>query len=458
MNAITDIVPRLIYDSRSAPTLEVDVLTAEGHRGRASSPSGAAENIDHHGRLRDGQRHDEFTLVRHAIKTVRSEVRPLLLGHEVTDQIVIDDKLHSLLRKHASQGPFWPRFAISVSVAVARAAAHARGVKVFEYVEQYLRHPLASEFTLPVPMLNVINGGTAGSPTLAFQAFMIVPVIPESFTECVRAGAEIFHCLGEELENLHLDFPVGVGEEGGYAPVMRREESQLSQCSRVLDAILSATERAHYRPGTDVAIALDAAVSRYFDPERRVYRIGEEEFTTENLIDLLEELTRNYPIVSLEDPLAADDIDGWRAIYARLGHRIVLVGDDLYASQISRLETLSRQYGTLAHTFLIMPDRIGSLTQSISAVENARILGLEPVVSHRSGETEDTMICDLCVGTRMRAIKAGGMARAERTEKYNELMRIESFLRHRGSRPTLAYSSIPELRDFRRLRHSEALS
>ena len=412
MSQIDSIVAREILDSRGNPTIEVDVLLVDGSSGRAAVPSGASTGTHEARELRDGDpKRYGGKGVRKAVKNVEALIAPALRGVDVTDQLEIDralieldgTKIKSKLGANAMLG---------VSMACARAGAIVTGQSLF----RYLGGPLAR--TLPVPMMNIINGGAHSTNTVDFQEFMIVPVGAESFSDALRMGAEVFHALKKVLVKRKL--ATGVGDEGGFAPDLKSDEEAIT-------IILEAIESAGYAPGSDICLALDCAASELFDKKNYTFKkSGGGTKSAEQMVELYEKWVNKYPIVSIEDGLSEGDWKGWAYLTEALGDRVQLVGDDLFVTNPDYLARGIEE--DVANAILIKLNQIGTVTETLETIEMARRNGYQNVISHRSGETEDTFIADLAVGTNAGQIKTGSASRTDRVAKYNQLLRIESEL------------------------------
>jgi len=415
MTAIIDIHAREILDSRGNPTVEVEVLLEDGSFGRAAVPSGASTGKHEAVELRDGDKARYGGKgVRKAVAAVNGEIRTALLGADAEDQRDIDLALIALdgtENKHR----LGANALLGVSLAAARAAADARGLPLYAYVGGVAAH------VLPVPMMNIINGGEHADNPIDFQEFMIMPLGAPSLAEAVRWGAEIFHTLKKALHAKGL--ATAVGDEGGFAP-------NIASTRAALDFILASVEKAGFKPGTDVALALDCAATEFFRAGK--YEIAGEglSLSPEAMADYLADLAAAYPIVSIEDGMAEDDFAGWRALTAKLGHKVQIVGDDLFVTNPRRLEMGIAQ--GLANSLLVKVNQIGTLTETLAAVSMAQRAGYACVMSHRSGETEDATIADLAVATNCGQIKTGSLARSDRLAKYNQLIRIEEELGSAG--------------------------
>ncbi len=409
MTAIVDIHAREILDSRGNPTIEVDVRLENGVLGRAAVPSGASTGSHEAVELRDG---DSARFAgkgtRRAVESVNGEIFDTLSGREAVEQEAIDRAMIEL-DGTPNKGRLGANAILGVSLAVARAAATDLGLPWFRYVGG------SHARTLPVPMMNIINGGEHADNAIDFQEFMIMPVGPAGLAEAVRAGAEIFHALRKRLSD--AGHGTAVGDEGGFAP-------NLDSADEALGFIVTAIEAANYRPGEDVVLALDTAASEFFD--NGTYACEGGKLDSGEMIRLYERLVGHYPIVSIEDGLAEDDWQGWRALTDALGDRVQLVGDDLFVTDATRLA--QGIDGGIANSILIKLNQIGTLSETLETMEQAWNAAYTAVVSHRSGETEDTTIADLAVATNCGQIKTGSLSRTDRLAKYNQLIRIEEFL------------------------------
>ncbi|WP_326524458.1 phosphopyruvate hydratase [Sphingomonas sp.] len=411
MTAIIDIHGRAILDSRGNPTVEVDVLLEDGSFGRAAVPSGASTGAHEAVELRDGDKSRWLGKgVDKAVEAVNGEIAEAVLGMEAEDQADLDTAMIELDGTE-NKGRLGANAILGVSLAAAKAAAEARGLPLYRYVGGVSAH------LLPVPMMNIINGGEHADNPIDFQEFMIVPVGAENIVEAVRCGAEIFHTLKKALHAKGL--ATGVGDEGGFAP-------NLSSTTDALDFIMSAIETAGYTPGDDVMLALDCAATEYF--KGGVYdMVGEgRKLSPAENAEFLADLTRRYPIFSIEDGMAEDDFEGWKALTDLIGDKVQLVGDDLFVTNPKRLaDGIERG---LANSLLVKVNQIGTLTETLAAVSLAQRSRYTAVMSHRSGETEDATIADLAVATNCGQIKTGSLARSDRLAKYNQLIRIEEEL------------------------------
>jgi enolase len=411
MTDITDIIGREILDSRGNPTVEVDVVLADGSRGRAGVPSGASTGAHEAIELRDGDKKRYLGKgVKSAIEAVNGEIFDALSGMEAEAQVMIDETMIAL-DGTPNKARLGANAILGVSLAVAKAAAAANGLPLYRYVGG------AAARLLPVPMMNIINGGVHADNPIDFQEFMIVPLGAANFAEALRAGSEVFHTLRAALKAAGHN--TNVGDEGGFAP-------NLPSAEAALDFILSAIGKAGYRAGTDIALALDPASSEFF--KDRAYRYEGEGKTrsVEQQVDYLAELVKKYPIVSIEDGMAEDDFKGWKLLTAKLGKTCQLVGDDNFVTNVARISEGIKN--GIANSVLIKVNQVGTLSETLAAVETAHKAGYTAVMSHRSGETEDSTIADLAVATNCGQIKTGSLARSDRTAKYNQLLRIEEDL------------------------------
>jgi enolase len=412
MSTIIDIAAREILDSRGNPTVEADVILASGEMGRAAVPSGASTGEHEARELRDGEAGRYLGKgVRKAVRNIEETIAPALRGLIATDQVEIDRTLIDL-DGTPNKEKLGANAILAVSMATARAAAGVTGLPLY----RYLGGPLSR--TLPVPMMNILNGGAHATNTVDFQEFMIVPVGAESFAEALRVGAEVFHSLKKVLVKRKL--ATGVGDEGGFAPDLKDDE-------QALQVIIEAIESAKYAPGKEVALALDVAASELYSGGTYTFKkSGAGTRDAAGMIELYSKWLDEYPIVSIEDGLAEDDWDGWAQLTKTLGDRVQLVGDDLFVTNTERLAR-GIENG-VANAILIKVNQIGTLTETLEAIEMARAAGYLSVISHRSGETEDTFIADLSVATGAGQIKTGSASRTDRVAKYNQLLRIEEEL------------------------------
>ena len=409
MTTIVDVYAREILDSRGNPTVEVDVYTESGARGRAAVPSGASTGEFEACELRD----DDASRyggkgVRQAVANVNGPIADALLGADAADQVAVD---HILIELDGTdnKAKFGANAILGASMASARAAAEFFGLPLYRYLGG------VGARLLPAPMFNILNGGAHADNNVDIQEFMVVPYGAPTFGEALRAGAEIYHALKKVLKERGL--AAGVGDEGGFAPNLASNEE-------ALQLVVEAVSAAGYRPGENVGLAIDAAASSFFGKGK--YHLDGAELDAAAVVELYGRWLETYPVVSVEDGLAEDDWDGWRLLNEKLGDRVQLVGDDLFVTNIERLQRGIRENS--ANSILIKLNQIGTVTETIAAVELARRHGMSAVVSHRSGETEDTFIADFVVAVGAGQIKTGAPARSERVAKYNELLRIEEDL------------------------------
>ena len=409
MAVIEEVGAREILDSRGNPTVEVEIALDDGTLARAAVPSGASTGQHEAVELRDGDP-ERFggKGVERAVAAVLDEIGPELIGIEAVEQRVVDQKLVDL-DGTPDKSRLGVNAILGVSLAVAKAAADSSGLELFRYLGGVNAH------VLPVPMLNILNGGAHADTRVDVQEFMIAPIGADSFREALRWGAEIYHALKSVLKAAGL--PTGLGDEGGFAP-------DLPSATDALDLIARAVDKAGYALGRDVALALDVAATEFFN--NGVYQFERNNRNAEQMIDYYTQLLSSYPLVSIEDPLAEDDWDGWARLTAELGDRVQIVGDDLFVTNPERLEEgINRR---VANALLVKVNQIGTLSETLDAVALAQSNGYRCMISHRSGETEDTTIADLAVATGSGQIKTGAPARSERVAKYNQLLRIEEAL------------------------------
>jgi enolase len=410
MTAIIDITAREILDSRGNPTVEVDVRLEDGSLGRAAVPSGASTGAHEALELRDGGTRYSGKGVTKALENINRDIFDALGGLDAEDQVRLDQAMRTL-DGTPNKGRLGANAILGVSLAVAKAAAIARDMPLY----RYLGGPAAR--ALPVPMMNILNGGVHADNAIDFQEFMIVPFGASSFREALRMGAEIFHALKSALKD--AGYNTNVGDEGGFAPALKSTDEALGFVMRAID-------RSGYRPGEDVALALDSASTEFFKDNRYVLDGEGRSLDRDGIVRLYEDLCDRYPIISIEDGMAEDDWAGWAALSAALGKRVQLVGDDIFVTNVVRLKRgISEQ---IANAILVKLNQIGTLTETLEAVDTAHRAGYRAVISHRSGETEDTTIADLAVATNCGQIKTGSLARSDRTAKYNQLLRIEEQL------------------------------
>lgn len=412
MSRIRKVTAREILDSRGNPTVEVDVVLENGMVGRAAIPSGASTGEKEAVELRDGQpKRFGGKGVLQAIRNVEDRIAPLVTGMEATDQLSIDRKMVEL-DGTPNKGRIGANAILGVSIASCKAAAQFAGLPVY----RYLGGPTAR--LLPVPMMNVLNGGKHADNNIDLQEFLIVPLGPTAFDEALRYGVETFHALKRVLKT--KAYQTAVGDEGGFAPM-------LSNNTEAIDVILEGIAAAGFRPGTDVALALDPAASEFFENGEYVFAKSDRRArTSEEMVRFYADLVRQYPIVSIEDGLAENDWEGWRMLNAELGGRIQIVGDDIF---VTNVDLISRGISEdVANSVLIKPNQIGTVTETVAAIETARDAGWTAVVSHRSGETEDSFLADFTVAMGMGQIKTGSACRTDRLCKYNQLLRIHGEL------------------------------
>ncbi|MEM1396116.1 MAG: phosphopyruvate hydratase [Pseudomonadota bacterium] len=415
MTAIVDMIAREILDSRGNPTVEVDVALEDGAFGRAAVPSGASTGAHEAHERRDGGERYGGKGVLGAVEAINSEVFDALSGYDAEEQSEIDTALIDLDGTE-NKSRIGANAILGVSLAVAKAAAESAGLPLYRYVGGVQAH------VLPTPMMNIVNGGAHADNPIDIQEFMIMPTGADTFSEGLRWGAEIFHKLKSELTEAGHN--TNVGDEGGFAP-------NLSSATEALDYIMRAVEGTGRKPGGDVHIALDVASTEFYR-SGRYFLAGEgKEFDTGDMVDYLKDLVARYPIVSIEDGMAEDDWSGWNALTGVIGDRCQLVGDDLFVTNEARLrDGIEKGCG---NAILVKVNQIGTLTETLTAVDLAHRSGFNAVMSHRSGETEDATIADLAVATNCGQIKTGSLARSDRTAKYNQLLRIEELLSDTGT-------------------------
>ena len=411
---IVDVLAREILDSRGNPTVEVEVTLDDGTVGRAAVPSGASTGIHEACELRDGDKSRYGGKgVSIAVENVNGEIAEAMLGLNVLDQVSID-KMLCEIDGTPNKTRLGANAILGVSLACAKAAAEATGMSLYNYIGG------VNAKTLPVPMMNILNGGAHASNSVDIQEFMIMPVGAKSFKEALRMCAEVFHQLKKTLKANGTP-AAGVGDEGGYAPDLGADEDALK-------VIVKAIEEAGFKPGEDFMIAMDAAVSDWFDPEDGKYHLPKRGtvMTSDEMIDMWEDFCSKYPIISIEDGLGEDDWEGWVRLTKRLGSRVQLVGDDLFVTNAKRVKQ-GIDMGA-ANAVLIKVNQIGTLTETLDAIQTANRAGYTAIVSHRSGETEDTTLADLAVAVNAGQIKTGAPSRSDRVAKYNQLLRIEEEL------------------------------
>ena len=422
MTAIVDIHAREILDSRGNPTVEVDVLLESGAFGRAAVPSGASTGIHEAVELRDGDksRYSGKGVLK-AVENVNTVIADAIIGMEAENQNEIDEAMIALDGTE-NKGKLGANAILGVSLAVAKAAAEEAGLPLYRYIGGTFAH------VLPVPMMNILNGGKHADNPIDIQEFMIAPIGAKTMAEAVRMGAEVFHALKKELKSAGLN--TNVGDEGGFAPELKTAEEALSY-------IVKAIESAGYKPGEDVRIAIDAASSEFYENGKYEMKGEGKSFTSAEIVEYYANLVEKFPIFSIEDGMAEDDWEGWKILTDKLGDKIQLVGDDLFVTNPKRL-AMGIEKG-VANSILVKVNQIGTLTESLAAIELAHKNGYTAVVSHRSGETEDSTIADIVVATNAGQIKTGSLSRSDRIAKYNQLIRIEEEL---GDVATYAGKSI----------------
>ena len=411
---IQNIHAREILDSRGNPTVEVEVILENGIQGRASVPSGASTGIYEAFELRDGDKdHYLGKGVSQAVSNVRKEIAPVLIGKSVLDQQRLDNLMIEL-DGTPNKSRLGANAILGVSLAVAKAASNALGISLYRYIGG------SNAKVLPVPMMNILNGGAHASNNVDIQEFMIMPVSAKSWKEALRRCAEVFHILKAVLKENNIP-AAGVGDEGGYAPMLKKDEDALAM-------IVSAIEKAGYIPGEDFLIAIDAASSEWYDEEKGVYHLPKANrvMSRQELVDHWKRLVEDYPVISLEDGMAETDWEGWSMLTKALGSKLQLVGDDLFVTNVRRLrDGIERRIG---NSILIKVNQIGTLSETLEAVRMANRAGYTAIISHRSGETEDTTIADIAVALNAGQIKSGAPSRSDRVAKYNQLLRIEEEL------------------------------
>ena len=414
MSYINEIFARQILDSRGNPTVEVDVITDEGAIGRAAVPSGASTGIHEAAELRDGdkKKYDGKGVLK-AVQNVNEIITPALLGYDVADQTGIDAMMIHL-DGTPNKGKLGANAILAVSMAVAKAAAEEAALPLYRYVGG------TNAKTLPVPMMNILNGGAHADNKIDFQEFMVMPVGASNFSDGLRWGVEIFHALKSVLKK--KGYSTNVGDEGGFAPDIQSNEE-------AIDTVMMAIKTAGFKSGTDVSIAMDPAVSEMYDSAKKVYHFHKSDgkkLSSEKMVDYWANWVKNYPIVSIEDGMAEDDWKGWKLMTDKLGKKIQLVGDDLFVTNVTRLQKGIDE--GVGNALLVKVNQIGTLTETINAVTMAQHNGYNTIMSHRSGETEDTTIADLAVALNCGQIKTGSASRTDRMAKYNQLLRIEELL------------------------------
>ena len=408
---IVDVVARQILDSRCFPTVEVEVYLEDGTMGRAAVPSGASTGIYEAVELRDGKK--DYYMgkgVLKAVENVNDTIAEELIGCNVFDQTYIDKMLIELDGSN-NKGKLGANAILGVSLAVAQAAANYLGLPLYQYVGG------VNAKVLPVPMMNIINGGSHADNSVDLQEFMVMPVGFDNFDKAVQACGEVYHALKKTLND--KGYSTGVGDEGGFAP-------NLKSNAEAIDVILEAIKKAGYEPGKDIFIAIDAASSEYYKDGKYVLEHEGKTLTASEMVDFFEDWVNKYPIISIEDGMAEEDWEGWKILTDRLGKKVQLVGDDLFVTNTQRLEEGIKK--GVGNSILIKLNQIGTLTETLNAIEMANRAGYTAVISHRSGETEDTTIADLVVAVNAGQIKTGAPARSERVAKYNQLIRISEEL------------------------------
>lgn len=424
MSIIIDIKARQILDSRGNPTVEADVLTNNGYMGRAAVPSGASTGIHEAMELRDGSNLYLGKGVMKAIKNVNTTLADALNGMSVFEQRAIDQLMIDL-DGTANKSKLGANAILAVSMAVAKAAAQEASLPLYRYIGG------SNAYTLPIPLMNILNGGSHADNKIDFQEFMIVPVGMDSFSEALRTGVEVFHHLKKVLKA--KGYSTNVGDEGGFAPEIASNEE-------AIETVLKAIESAGYKPGVDMFIAMDAAASEFYNAEEGVYHFKKSsgrKLSSAEMAEYWKEWVMKYPIISIEDGMAEDDWDGWRSLTGLVGDKCQLVGDDLFVTNVKRL-----QQGidtNTANAILVKVNQIGTLTETIDAVQLATRYKYNSIMSHRSGETEDTTIADLAVALNCGQIKTGSASRSDRMAKYNQLLRIEEELGNTAFYPGKGY-------------------
>ena len=414
MSYISEIFARQILDSRGNPTVEVDVLTDEGALGRAAVPSGASTGVHEAVELRDGDK-KRFggKGVLKASNNVNELIAPKLLGYDVADQTGLDEMMIQL-DGTPNKGKLGANAILAVSMAVAKAAAEEAGLPLYRYIGG------TNAKTLPIPMMNILNGGAHADNKIDFQEFMVMPIGAETFNEGLRWGIEVFHALKSVLKK--KGYSTNVGDEGGFAPDIQSNEE-------AIDTVMTAINAAGFKAGTQVAIAMDPAASEMYDGNKKVYHFHKSDgkkLSSEKMVDYWANWIKSYPIVSLEDGMAEDDWKGWKLLTDKLGSKVQLVGDDIFVTNVTRLqEGIDKGIG---NALLVKVNQIGTVTETINAVTLAQHNSYNTIMSHRSGETEDTTIADLAVALNCGQIKTGSASRTDRMAKYNQLLRIEELL------------------------------
>ena len=415
---IKAIIGREIIDSRGNPTVEADVILESGVRGRAAVPSGASTGTREAIELRDGDpKRYGGKGVTQAVEHINTEIREALLGKNAADQTDIDNTMLALDGTD-NKSKLGANAMLAVSMAGARAAAANEGKPLYAYLSK------DKNYLMPVPMMNIINGGVHADNSVDLQEFMVMPVGAPSVTEAIRYGAEVFHTLKKVLHDKGMN--TSVGDEGGFAPDLPSNEA-------AIEVILEAIDKAGYKAGEDIMIAIDAAASEFYKDGKYVLASENKSLSASEFIDLLEDWLNKYPIISIEDGLAEDDWDGWKEITERLGNKVQLVGDDIFVTNTKIFKEGIDKH--IANSILIKVNQIGTLTETLATIDMAKQAGYTAVISHRSGETEDTTIADLAVATSVGQIKTGSMSRSDRVAKYNQLIRISEELGDKASFP-----------------------
>jgi enolase len=414
MSLIESIHARQILDSRGNPTIEVDVVTESGAFGRAAVPSGASTGTHEAVELRDGDKKKFLGKgVLKAVDNVNNKIAAEVVGFDVFDQNLLD-KVMIELDGTANKGKLGANAILGVSLAIAKAGAMEAGMPLYRYIGG------VSANTLPVPMMNILNGGSHADNSIDFQEFMVMPVNADTFSESLRMGTEIFHTLKKVLHDKGLS--TNVGDEGGFAPNIKSNEE-------AIEVVLKAIEKAGFKPGVDVFIAMDAAVSEFYDAKTKTYTFKKSDgkkLKSDEMVEYWAKWVKKYPIISIEDGMAEDDWDGWKKLTDKVGDKVQLVGDDLFVTNVKRLQDGIDK--GVANSILIKVNQIGSLSETIDAVNMAKRNGYKSIMSHRSGETEDSTIADLAVALNTGQIKTGSASRSDRMAKYNQLIRIEEEL------------------------------
>ena len=414
MSKIAEIHARQILDSRGIPTVEADVLTENGFLGRAAVPSGASTGTYEAVELRDGNKEKYLGKgVLKAVHNVKTKINKELKGISVSEQVLIDNKIIKL-DGTPNKANLGANAMLAVSLACAKAASSEQNTTLFNYLGN------DRAFTMPIPMMNILNGGVHADNSIDFQEFMVMPVGANSFSEGLRMGIEVFHHLKAELKSHNQS--INVGDEGGFAPNLKSNKE-------AIEVVLKAIERAGYRPGEDIYISIDAAASEFYNAEENIYHFHQstgDKLTPSEMVDYWIDWINKYPILSIEDGLDEDDWDTWKMLTDKTGDKVQLVGDDLFVTNVNRLSRGIDQ--GIANSILIKVNQIGTLTETINAVQMAHNNSYTSIISHRSGETEDTTIADLAVGLSCSQIKTGSASRSERIAKYNQLLRIEENL------------------------------